>query len=221
MSNPSDQALASLAGARSSRFFLVTAAIVVAVVAALVVAVALKGAGGGDPLPSATPAAESVEEDLESGVEPDIAGDITSATTLPAVTYEIFLARDPFEPVVPEVVEPVADPDPTSDPGDPNDPNRPTDPGDGTPVVPREPSNPRCVGDEELVCDGRVITLLDVTTISDQQVAVIQVGTTIHEVLVGQSFADNLEVRAIDGSSVTIAFGDVTFVLRAGGSVLK
>ena len=221
MSSPSDQALRSLAGVRTSRLTPVVVAIVVAIVAALVVAGALKGAGGSEPLPSAMPAAESVEDEPDAVEQLDAEGDVVPAGMLPAVTYEIFLARDPFEPVVPEVVEPVADQDPTNDPSDPSDPSSPADPGDGTPMIPREPGDPRCAGDQELVCDGRVITLLDVTTIGEQQVAVIQVDTTIHEVLVGQTFADNLEVRAIDGSSVTIAYGDVTFVIRSGGSVLK
>jgi hypothetical protein len=69
--------------------------------------------------PAATPAATS--EEVEQPVEGDVASDgVSDVDQLPVVTYEVFLARDPFDPVVPEpvaVVEPVATDDGTTDGG--------------------------------------------------------------------------------------------------------
>jgi hypothetical protein len=221
--------LQPVAGSERSRFVLVTIATVIAMVAAAVVA-AVIGSGSfaaPAPLPSAIPVVEAGEggEDahLTEPADPDV--DVV-ATALPVVTHEVFLSRDPFDPVVPEPVVPV-------DATDPSNPDAvvPLDPDAPLPVVPVDPDaplpvtgnpdDPRCAGEQELVCDGRVITLIDTTTAGGDLVAIIRVDTTIYEVRVGETFAGTFLLAAIDGSTVTVLYGDESNVLLPGHSVLK
>jgi hypothetical protein len=187
--------------------------------------------------------AEVSPEDGPEGLEP-----------LPVVTYEVFLERDPFDPVVPEdEPTPTAEPG-NSDSGDPDDPDAPApgQPGDQDPDDPSDPdarapdgTSPRqprdtvpgergdgppehgapageCRGgNEEAVCDGRVVSLVDVTNDSQGSLAVVQVDTTVYEVRSGDRFAQNFEVRAIDGSCVNLLHGDDGFQLCTGDRVLK
>lgn len=174
-------------------------------------------------LPPIAPAAAGVDEG-DAGASPDE----ISAVPL-AVTYEIFLDRDPFEPVVEEEVpapQPVAggtgaDGQPTTDPN-------PT----GTPVSPSDGSGsdgPRCTGTEEVVCGGQVVSLLDTLTTadSDGQVdgdrnqAVIQVGTIVYEVSVGRTFAESFELLAIDGDCTNLRYNEELFRICVPDEVLK
>jgi hypothetical protein len=225
--------LQPIAGSRRSRLVLVALATALAVVAAAVVtAVSGTGSFGSPaPLPSTTPVVDAGGDLETDGAAP---GDDSIGSVLPVVTYEVFLSRDPFDPVVPEE-EPVS----TVDPSDPNvvvDPSNPVVVDPSNPVVvvnpsdpvaplpvlpPSEPGDPRCVGQEELVCDGRVVTLLETTVIDGVPVAVIQVGTTVYEVRVGESFAGTFLLVAIDPPSATILYGDETNVLSPGRSILK
>lgn len=122
--------------------------------------------------------------------------------TLPVETFEVFLARDPFEPVRPAPGEPSPPPGATPSPGVP--------PGEG------------CVGNGEVVCDGMVVSLVDVFVDEDgRPAAVIQVNTTLYTVHEGDVFADNFRVLAIDPPCVTLMFGDDTFTLCEGERILK
>jgi hypothetical protein len=96
----------------------------------------------------------------------------------------------------------------------------PVDPDAPLPVT-GNPDDPRCAGEQELVCDGRVITLIDTTTAGGDPVAIIRVDTTIYEVRVGETFAGTFLLAAIDGSTVTVLYGDESNVLLPGHSVLK
>lgn len=135
---------------------------------------------------------------------------------VPIVTYEVFLARDPFEPVR-EPATPVA-----PDPGDatpptatpPTDPTQPP-PANGEPPPPANGLPPTnggtfqgCHGEEEVVCDGRVVTLLDITQQDGRRVAVIQVDETVYTVAQGDVFADHFFLRLIEDDSVIIVYGD-------------
>ena len=152
---------------------------------------------------------------------------------LPTVTYEIYLARDPFEPVRTPPVEDttddndtiVVDPDDPTDPDDPEAPTDPTDPSDPSdPDAPRPPEEERCVGDEaEAVCDGQVVSLLDLTTETGEDMAVIQVDTTVYEVRAREVFAERFQLLSIDraAGSVEYLFGDSRHRLRLGERTLK
>jgi hypothetical protein len=211
-------------------------AILAAVVAFLVVAAGLlmaivlgtNGAEAAAPMPEATPVVEVVEEDDEAHE----AGPIESVSEVPVVTYEVFLSRDPFQPVVPEaeVVSGSAEGTPQSNeetilPTDPDGTAIPVIGTDGTPVpvvgTPEPGSETTCSGKEEVVCDGRVISLVDVVTANGERMAVVQVDTTVYEVARGQVFAGSFELRSIDGSCVSLLYGDNGFQLCPGETVLK
>ncbi len=200
--------------------------------------------GGADPA-AWEPVVAAADDD---GIEDD--GDVGADETdgvgtgvATEVTYDVFLSRDPFEPVVPEVEEPADDPSTTPDPAAPADPAAPGTPAvpgtpptpgtPGTPTVPGEPAtpvaptpgnpgDPRCVGDEELVCDGQVVTLIDIVTdTAGERVALVQVDSLVYEVRQGDVFATYFQLRAIDGACVTLLYGDDAFRLCSGQAVLK
>jgi hypothetical protein len=153
-------------------------------------------------------------------------GDV-ELVALPTATYEIFLARDPFEPVVPEDVQsgegtaatPVSGSDDTSNT---DDDNGATDPSDSADATDPDTAGSGCTRQGEVVCDGRVVSLVDVTTGSDgEAIAAVQVDTTIYEVVPGQTFAGSFQLRAIDGQCVSLLHGDDGFQLCTGDRVLK
>jgi hypothetical protein len=203
----------------SSKVFLAAGAGLAAIAA---MGVLLVG-GGGDELESALPpesqaaSAEVDDVDVEGDSSPDV---VDAAQTLPITTTEIFLSRDPFNPVVPEPVETVDAVeivDENGDVVDPSDPDYVT-----SPILPGDPDAPGCVGQEEMICNGQVITLMDIArNIDDEPVAVIQVDTTIYEVVPGQTFAGDYQALLIDGACVTMLYGDEGFRLCKGDVVLK
>lgn len=187
----------------------------------------------------------------QAPADPDLEDEVT-AEDLPLVTYEVFLARDPFEPVVPEPTEEATDidagqteaddgadsgPDGTgTDPSDPNDadgtlidPTDPTDPGGGTqtptPVPPPSAGNEDpvdgCRAGDEPVCDGRVVSVVDIDQDDRGLVALVQLDATIYEVREGDVFGGNFLVQSITEERVTLVFGDDVLNLREGDRVLK
>lgn len=140
-------------------------------------------------------------------------------------------AADPDDPAAPTDPDAGTQPDPV----DPDGPSAPVDPGDGArpgdpslppgPATPpgagTPPGTPACVGEQEVVCDGQVVTLVDVTTVNDEDIAVIQIDTNVYEVTRGQVFATYFQLRSIDGQCVSLLYGDDGFQLCAGDTVLK
>jgi hypothetical protein len=224
--------------------------------AAVVVVALLLLRGGDDPVEVTQAAdAEVVQTQVEEPGDPQADDLPEGAEPLPVTTYEVFLERDPFDPVVPEdEPTPVTDAGGNADadaddadgasPGgdgdrndtDPSDPDAPaprdsdgsrsgepgtSSPDDGPPESGAPPGECRG-GNEEAVCDGRVVSLVDVTT-DDQgrPMAVVQVDTTLYEVRSGDRFAQHFEVRAIDGECVNLLHGDDGFQLCNGDRVLK
>lgn len=152
-----------------------------------------------DDLEAAAPVAQALEPVL---VDPDV---------LPATTTQYYLARDPFTPIRPAVVDDLIaggdDPfvDPVLDPVDPDDPLDPAPVGDD------------CVVGAQVVCDGEVVTLVDV----DGTSAVVRVDHVVFTVAEGQTFAGTYRVVTIDGPCVTLLHGDDAFTLCEGEQVLK
>jgi hypothetical protein len=212
--------------------------------------------------------AEEVEEQEEAPDEveaPDVDADVDEGAPLPVVTYEVYLERDPFDPVVPEEepaptetdVSPddddndrtVTDPDdprldrddprydPRLDPDDPRfdptdprlDPDRNDDNNDNDnddnddDRRPRDPSDADACrgGNQEAVCDGRVVSLLEVDRSREAPTAIVQVDTSVYEVRRGDTFAERFSLTAINGDCVTLLYGDDGFQLCAGDQVLK
>jgi hypothetical protein len=156
---------------------------------------------------------------------------------LPLVTYEVFLDRDPFDPVVPE---PVAETTATEDAGEATDPDgtAPADPADpavtpvdGTdpdpnapaPLPPAAPGPPVCTsGEQQIECNGRTVSLIEIRTDdAGQLVAIIQVDTTIYEVREGETFAGSFRVQSISDEGVLLQYGDDVEPLDVGERVLK
>lgn len=167
--------------------------------------------------PTADAAADdpAPEENLVAA-DDTIAAD-AGITALPTVTYEVFLSRDPFEPVVPEDVVPASETGDTTDQTQTGDDPDTTDPDSQT-----TPPTEGCTGQDEVVCNGHVVTLIDVTTDeSGEPMAVIQVDTTIYEVREGDEFAGSFKLVSIESNRVRLMFGDVVFFLPEGESVLK
>ncbi len=186
-----------------------------AVVAAGLV-VWLGTAPGEEPVPMALPddAALTAEGDSEDA---DAAEAADEPVPLPLVTYELFLARDPFEPVVPEpVAAPPAPTDPVAPtPDDPNGPIDPSDPDNNS------NSNGPCTGVVEVVCDGRVLIVIEIAEENGEPVAVIEVDTMRYRVGVGDVFADNFQVVSISPDQVRIVFGDRVVQVEVGDNALK
>lgn len=148
-------------------------------------------------------------------------GTVNDVAASSVVTYDLFLSRDPFEPVVPEEVTSSTD-DPGGTDGDPEDPSVPTVPDPDRPPTLVDGEEVYCIGDREVVCNGRVIVLLDTAeSVDGARIAVVQVDTTIYEVEEEDVFAGMLVVRSVTETSVTLAFGDETFTLQLGTHVLK
>ena len=161
-----------------------------------------------EELPAAEPAADQSSDAAASDV---------LATDLP-VADGVFLSRDPFEPVVPE-----EDPDPAADPTDPDaDPNDtdPTDPN--ADPVDTDPDPDGCHGNDELVCDGQVLTLIEVSDPNGDPVAVFQVNTTRYEVSPGEAFADGFVLDRITGDGCAwVEYGDEAHLQCPGEVRLK
>ena len=170
------------------------------------------------PLPPIAPAADPGDED-ESDVE---AVDEEVAVLR---TFEIVLSRDPFAPVVPE-----DQPDPPSNdnnndaapaPTDPTDPSDPADPGNSTDPTNNDDPDRKCIGQEELICEGKVVTLDSIQGTGDDQRALIQVDDIVYSVQPGDRFASSFELLRIDGECVVVAYGDEVQRLCLGETVLK
>lgn len=93
-------------------------------------------------------------------------------------------------------------------------------PGDGDGGGDGSDTGP-CRGDDEVVCDGRVVTLIDVYVSGGEAVAVVQVDSTLYEVRRGDTFAQNFQVISIDPPCVTLLYGDDAFTLCEGERTLK
>jgi hypothetical protein len=199
-----------------SRRTLVLVMALVAVVGAVVAVLA----GGGDPdamlaveasagpsldVPAATPVVD--EEEL---------------TAIPAVTYEVFLSRDPFEPVVPED-EPTSTPVNGDQDAGTDDPDNGTTTGDDQQVGddPSQASGEGCRGTDEVVCDGLVVSLVDILEVDGELVAVVQIDTTIYEVRKGATFAQRFVLLDVTSTTATISYVEDAFTLMVGDRVLK
>lgn len=142
-------------------------------------------------------------------------------------TYDVYLARDPFEPVVPVVAAASDEGAPSDQPESPdsgapgNDERPPTGDGAGTPADDGQ-EDPVCTGEGEVVCDGHVVTLVDVST-DDQgsERATVRIDEASYEVVERQVFATSFAVVSIDPPCVTLLYGDAVFSLCVGEATLK
>lgn len=179
-----------------------------AVVVAVLMVVSPPSSGGvATPLPQ------------ESGDE----ADTDTAATLAALDvtrYEVFLSRDPFEPLRPNVVPaptttatPGVTPTATPTPG--------TTPTPGATPTPTPTAPDGCQQGAQVVCSGRTVALIDVFEDAQGSGAVVQVDSTLYTVRDGEIFAGSFLVESIEPPCVTLLFGDDRFTLCEGEAVLK
>jgi hypothetical protein len=216
---------------------------------------------GNDAEPAAAEGEPAVAAGDEVLAQP-VTGDDELLEPLPAVTHDVYLARDPFEPVV-EEEEPAQESSEgaTSEGGTPDDATSdgatpvaaPVDgepvvvgteplpvaeplPGDGGAPAEGEPlpdadgfvvptdgtASGTCTGQEELVCDGRVVTLDSITMRNGERVATIQVGTDVYEVARGEVFASTFRVVEFSSdSAVMLQYGELIYELTAAHRSMK
>jgi hypothetical protein len=157
---------------------------------------------------------DAVSEDAE-----DVAETLPELVLLPGSEYGVYLARDPFDPVVPE---PEPETDPATEGGTAPEGEGVVDPDDPAFEVLPEPSDRGCFGDDEVVCDGRVVTLVRAGS-GDLQPdeADVRVDDEVHRVRRGEVFAGNFRVLGVDGGCVSLLYGDDGFLLCEGDRVLK
>ena len=171
------------------------------------------------PLPPVAPVADAGDED-ESDVE------AINADLAVLRTFEIVLARDPFAPVVPEDLPAPPSNDDNNDnaapiPPTPTDPSLPTAPSNSTDPSNNDRPDRECVGQEELICNGKVVTLDSIQGTGDDQRALIQVDIIVYSVQPGDRFASSFELLRIDGDCAVLAYGDDVQQLCIGETVLK
>lgn len=132
----------------------------------------------------------------------------------------VILRRDPFQPVVPVKADASGSTDDGSQDagdGDTADEDGGTDTGGATDGDTAS-ADPACTGGTaETVCDGVVITLVSASEGS----AVIQINEARYEVEDGGIFAESFRVISIDAPCVSLQYGDESFSVCEGATVLK
>lgn len=176
----------------------------------------------------ATPAAVGQEQTAAPADEPPApAAELTddgAVTPVPVPGRAILAGNDPFAPVVPDEAGVTAaagtDPVPADDEA-PRDPSANESPAP-TPV-PEQPEPEGCVvTDQAVTCDGDRVALGDLYEDEDgARLAVIQVGTTMHEVRVGDTFAGDYVLLAINGTCVDVVHPSGGLRLCLDETVLK
>ena len=155
----------------------------------------------------------------ESGDDGDADGPVTLAA-LDVTQYEVFLSRDPFESLRPDVVPA---PTTTATPRATATPTPGATPTTGVTPTPTptatEPDG--CQQGAQVVCSGRTVALIDVFEDAEGAGAVVQVDSTLYTVRDGEIFAGSFLVESIEPPCTTLLFGDDRFTLCEGEAVLK
>ena len=134
-------------------------------------------------------------------------------------TFEVFAARDPFEPLAGEEVGEAPDEGSGGDTGDDGGTDGGTDDGtDGGIDTGDGDDGDAGGGGGETVGDHRV-RVVDVFPRGGR--AQVQVDGTVYTVDEGETFAENFELIRASGQCATMLFGDDEFTLCEGEEILK
>ena len=171
---------------------------------------------GGDEEPTAlapttTPTTEPLPEETE---EPD--GPRRGRG--PVETFELFAARDPFDPLV--AAEATGGAGPAGNP--PTTGTNGTDTGTGTATGGTGTGGSGGIsgGGGENV-GGHRVRLVDVFVQGGRNRAQVQVDGTVYTVDEGETFADNFQLLSVEGQCATMLFGDDQFTICEGEEILK
>lgn len=128
----------------------------------------------------------------------------------PVETFELFAAKDPFEPLVdPNAGTGASGSGTTTGTGEGGT-------GDGTGTGTGGISGG---GGEDV--SGHQVRLIDVFTRQGNPRAQVQVDGTVYTVDEGEVFADNFELLSVSGDCATMLFGDDQFTICEGEEILK
>jgi hypothetical protein len=179
-------------------------------------------AGSDDTIDVVPAASQDTTQETPADGDADIESVLAE---LPMVVYDVYLSRDPFDPVREPPVEAAAaeDDDSAAD----EEPGVPA--GATTPVFSDAPASaapdsggPACKTSGDVVCDGTSIALTEITTSSDgRPVAIVQVDTTVLAVAEGAEFAGRFRLLAVTGDCATFLYGDESFTLCEGAQTMK
>lgn len=142
-----------------------------------------------DTVPVAAQGEQQVAPAQDAAVADEFMGGVVD-------TIPVFLSRDPFTPVVTPADSDVV---PAGDEGGGD--------GTGTPAPAQDSGDGAQCGD---ACQGRRVSLVSVLTEDGQLVAEISVNNELFRLTPGQVFADVFRLESINGTCVTITYGDVT-----------
>jgi hypothetical protein len=197
-----------------------TIPLVLALTAVAVVSVVLVTVGSPVSLGVSTPQPQETTPDEETPAPSEAPAEVVQARV---TSYEVFLARDPFEPVIPEAQPAAAGPttSPTTSPTAAPTTSPTSSPTSPTSSPTTSPAPGGCVTGQAVSCDGQTVSLVDVFTEDGVASAVVQVNDTLYEVAANEVFADSYRVLSIEPPCVTLQYGDDRFSLCEGESVLK
>lgn len=156
--------------------------------------------------------------DVEDGIPvagSESVGDVVASLEADglAETLDVYLSRDPFQPVVVQL---------TSADGGSGDGGGTTDGGtDGGTTIGSNDNGLACTGSgAEAVCNGTVVTM---TGFSDDGEALVEVDGATYQVGTGEEFATSFRVERLDQSAgcAFLRYGDEAFTICAGATVLK
>ncbi|MFN2525557.1 MAG: hypothetical protein ABR505_04745 [Actinomycetota bacterium] len=134
----------------------------------------------------------------------------------PIETFEVFAAKDPFEPLI----TPGAGGAAAAGDGEAAPAEEGAGEAGGDGAVDGDGGAPGGGGGGERI-GGRRVRLVDVFTENGDRRAQIQVDATVYTVDVGETFAQNFRLLSTSGECATLLFGDDQFTLCEGEEILK
>lgn len=220
-----DEAVDRTPRSRHSRtlVFSIAGMLIGTMVAGTAATLGTRGSDLNDTLPLAASSTLEEEPSEVEVVEAGASDQLASALTL---THEVYLSRDPFDPVVPEP-EPTATPVDAAAAGElPGEaPSAPggdgSSPVTGTDGLPQPPeAAPQCSQDSP-ACGEQAVTVMEIGARSDgTSSAVLQIGTIVYDVVIDDT-AGYYIVTDIEPSCVSLLYGDHGFRRCLGDDRLK
>ncbi len=134
------------------------------------------------------------------------AAETVAVSSMDVQTVPVFLSRDPFSPLLEAAPVSVGDFDDLG----------------GDPAVDPAGQSGGCASTADgQVCDGVSVGLVNVGETDGVAFAEVRVDSQIHNVGVGDTFAVSFQVEALTARCATLLYGDDSFTLCEGDTILK